>query len=333
MDLRKTATDPQFGDVYKKFQTQYGEKPVHAREIKKSLGKDDFLRIMIAQMKNQDPTSPFKAEQMAAEVAQFTTVEQLQNVNQSLSKMSTQNKPVEQMAMTHLIGKTVTIDRQRFPHTQNQTEFLSFNLPKKAQDVNLVILNEAGEEIFKNEMGSQKEGEVSLSWDGIQINGLPSKTGIYMMRIDAKDDGGIPIEINRVGQAKIIGVSFEGNEPVFLVGNAAKQEKVTMKNIIRVELDQEAQPKALDQNKNIPSSSGIQPVNNSNLNKNNFISFQNGLGSGNLEDVESLEKVNQIVQQKLEKPLEMNSIQKSQDQEKGFPNGLTDSSEEVRLNE
>ena len=62
-------------------------------------------------MKFQDPTSPFKPEQMAAEMAQFTSVEQLQNVNQNLAKMSTANQPMERLAMTGLIGKTVTVDR------------------------------------------------------------------------------------------------------------------------------------------------------------------------------------------------------------------------------
>src|SRR6476619_2933183 len=86
---KDAAGSTKFGDVYSQIQAKFGEKAEKPREIKKTLGKDDFLKIMVAQMKNQDPTNPFKAEQMATEVAQFTSVEQLQNVNQNLAKMTT----------------------------------------------------------------------------------------------------------------------------------------------------------------------------------------------------------------------------------------------------
>src|SRR6476620_11273017 len=104
-DAQEAATAPKFGDVYQQIQAKYGAKPEKQREIKKTLGKDDFLKLMVTQMKNQDPTNPFKAEQMATEIAQFTTVEQLHNMNQNLTKMTGQNKPLEQMAMTGMIGK------------------------------------------------------------------------------------------------------------------------------------------------------------------------------------------------------------------------------------
>src|SRR5579885_3431898 len=108
-DAKEAATDAKFGDVLGKIQAKYGAKPEKQREIKKTLGKDDFLKIMITQLKNQDPTSPFKAEQMATEMAQFTSVEQLQNVNQNLGKLQNAQLPLERLAMTNMIGKIVTI--------------------------------------------------------------------------------------------------------------------------------------------------------------------------------------------------------------------------------
>src|SRR5690242_18247322 len=119
-DAKEASTAPKFGEIFEKMQAKYGDKKDKHREIKNTFEKDDFLKIMITQMKNQDPTSPFKPEQMAQELAQFTSVEQLHNMNQNLNKLSTQNKPLEQLAMTNMIGKTVTVDRERFPHVQGQ---------------------------------------------------------------------------------------------------------------------------------------------------------------------------------------------------------------------
>ncbi len=236
-DAKEAATAPKFGDLLQQIQSKYGARPEKPKEIKKNLDKDDFLKIMISQMKNQDPTNPFKPEQMASELAQFTSVEQLHNVNQNLNKLSTQNKPLEQFAMTNIIGKWVTVDRERFAHIQGQSDPLSFALSKDAEQVKISIISEKGEVALEKELGAQKKGEIRFDWDGKNGSNLPSNNGNYMLRIEAKDDKGRALDTNSKLRSRVIGVSFEGSEPVFLVGDAQKQEKISVNNIIRVETD------------------------------------------------------------------------------------------------
>lgn len=269
---QEASTAPKFNEVLQQIQAKYGARPEKPREIKKTLGKDDFLKIMITQMKHQDPTSPFKADQMAAQMAQFASVEQLQNVNQSLGKMATANQPVERMAMTNMIGKVVTVDRERFPHTEGQSEALSFVLPRDAKDVKVAIVSETGETVFEKDLGSLKSGENSFSWDGTKINTLPAKAGTYLLRVAAIDEKEQAIDTNPQARTRVVGVSFEGSEPVFLVGDARSQAKVTMRNIVRVETDQDP---------NAPVTSlqqGVAPQK-----KNNFFTFQKGVGSTSVD--------------------------------------------------
>ncbi len=306
-DSKEAATSTQFGDIYKQIQAKYGEKPEKPREIKKTLGKDDFLKIMITQMKNQDPTSPFKAEQMATEIAQFTSVEQLQNVNQNLNKMTTQNKPLEQMAMTNLIGKFVTIDRERFPHSEGQNDDLEFSLSKNAASVHVVVISEAGEQVFEKDMGAQKSGNVNLNWNGIKTNSLPAKAGNYFFRVDAKDDQGKPIEMASQVHSRVIGVSFENAEPVFLVGDARHQDKVTMRNILKIEVDSNpANAVGASKKESLPAA----PVQEKNM-----ISFRRGVGSEPMAATTS-----PVIPENV---LEKVSIK----EEKGFPNGLKEGGE------
>jgi flagellar hook assembly protein FlgD len=267
-DSSAPQTDPKFGEVLQQMQAKYGAKAEKPREIKKTLGKDDFLRIMITQMKNQDPTNPFKAEQMATEMAQFTSVEQLQNLNQSMSKLTNQNKPLERMAMTNFIGKTVTVDRERFPHTESSPDSLSFTLPKDAASVKVAIVAETGETVYEKDLGAQKAGENSFTWDGKKTNTLLAKTGSYMLRVEAKDANGQSLNTTPKGQARVIGVSFEGSEPVFLIGDNRHQDKVTMQNIVRIE-DGPGTPLTGPGGAAAPASP-------------NFIGFQKGIGSSNL---------------------------------------------------
>jgi flagellar basal-body rod modification protein FlgD len=227
-DEKAPETAAQFGEVLKSIQSKYGAKPDKAREIKKTLGKDDFLKIMITQMKNQDPTKPFNADEMAAQMAQYASVEQLQNVNQNLNKMQTDHQSSDRMAMTSMIGKTITVDRERFPHTEGVNESLGYTLTKNASEVKLSVINEAGETVFEKDIGAQKAGEQTYGWDGVKTNTLPAKTGGYTFKITAKDEHGAALPTNPKTQGKVIGVSFEGSEPTLLIGDAHQQQKVTI---------------------------------------------------------------------------------------------------------
>lgn len=320
---RETADvsgQPKFGDVWNQIQSAYGAKSEKPREAKKTLGKDDFLKIMITQMKHQDPTQPFKAEQFATELAQFASIEQLQNVNQSLNKMSNQNNPLERLAMTNLIGKTVTIDRQRFPYTAGTNQSISFALPKDSTKTRVLIVADNGETVLEKDLGPLKAGENSFNWDGLKNNTFAAKTGNYTLNIDARDDHELPIAIQSKGQAKVIGLSFEGSEPVLLIGDANHQSKVSMQNIVQIGSEGISQP----------------------ISQNNFIAFQKGVGSNNLdqskltpEAVQALTQYerHQQVQGKQEvqnRPMVQN-IQQAQniytDNEKGFPNGLQEAAD------
>ena len=354
-DSKESARSAQFGDVLKQMQARYGEQAQKPREIKKTLGKDDFLKIMITQMKNQDPTNPFKAEQMAQEIAQFTSVEQLTNVNQNLNKMANQNRPLEQMAMTGLIGKMVTIDRERFPHIEGQPDTLNFNLPKNANSVKVALVSEAGEVVFEKELGAQKTGPVSFTWDGLRTDSqLAAKSGNYMYKLDAKDDRGTPIQVNPKVRSKVIGVSFDGTEPVFLVGDAKHQDKVTLKNIVQIEMDTSGEAVASQKplqatsqlSQSIPqqalaqmpaktsttpadahdgpgdrTSTGESSVSGAaeaqsapELPQNNFFSFKKGIGSDNSPGIDP----------KLIENYMKSRAQAEMPAAEGFPNGLSD---------
>lgn len=234
-DAKESAATEKFGDLWKQIQTQYGAKPDKPREIKKTLGKDDFLRIMITQMKNQDPTNPFKAEEMATQMAQFASVEQLQNMNQSMSKMANANQPLERLAMTGLIGKTITIDRERFTHSDNETSSLGYSLERPSKQTMLKIISEQGETILEKDLGAQKAGEQTFVWDGSKTNGMATKSGNFIFKIEAVDEGGRPIAMQAKGQAKVVGVAFDGPEGMLLVGNPNSPQKITMRNVIRID--------------------------------------------------------------------------------------------------
>ncbi len=276
-DSKEAQTGEKFGDVLKQMQAKFGKKDEKPREIKKTLDKDDFLKIMFTQMKFQDPTNPFKPEQMAAEMAQFTSVEQLNNVNQNLAKLTQAHQPAERLAMANLIGKTVTVDKDRFAHTEGSKEAISFNLPRDAKKVTVTLVSDTGETILQKEMGSQKAGEVLFDWDGKKSNTLPAKAGTYMLKISAEDAQEKTIQVSGRSSAKVVGLSFEGNEPAFLIGDAKSPTKVTMKSIVRIDDDAPAFGGAAPAMASAGEKSAAPAANSSA--PGNFFTFQKGVGS------------------------------------------------------
>jgi flagellar basal-body rod modification protein FlgD len=340
-----STTDPKFGDILNQIQTQYGAKPEKPREIKKTLGKDDFMRIMIMQMRNQDPTQPFKAEQMAAELAQYASVEQLQNLNQTVGKLIQNQNPMERLAMTNLIGKTVTVDRERFPHADGETHSLNFALPSEAKSVKAQVWNEANEMVFEKDLGALKQGDSSAIWDGKLSNGLAARAGGYRLKIDARDERDMPIQINTKMNSRIIGVSFEGQEAVFLVGNPASPDKITMKNITRIDdsgpgLQTNLIPgaRSLADASGAPvvpadakaAASGISDAQPQAAvppgSTSNYFTFQKGVGSQSLDQRKLTPEVRQQLALYEQQKLETESAKSAPSgvQEAGFPNGLSE---------
>ncbi len=334
-DADTPSTDPKFGEIWKQLQSKYGEKTQKPREIKKTLGKDDFLRIMVTQMKHQDPTEPFKADQMAAQMAQFASIEQLQNLNQSVGRMANQHQPLERLAMTGMIGKTVTVDRDRFPHTDGANESLGFTLSRDAAQARISILSEVGEVVYEKDLGPQKTGPGSFSWDGSKTNSVPAKSGNYQFRIAASDERGQPIEVGAQAKAKVVGVSFEGAEPVFLLGDLNRPEKATLRNLVKIEsepggapaVEQAAKPSAAQTEGSgdaAPEAVVAVPVPEK---KPNFIAFQKGVGSSNLDVNRLTPEVRDAIAKYEAQAAE--STAGARVTEKGFPNGLQEPEKEV----
>jgi flagellar basal-body rod modification protein FlgD len=319
------AEEPKkFQEVWGDIQAKMGAKPTKPREIKKTIGKDDFLRIMITQMKHQDPTKPFDADKLAQELAQITSVEQLQNVNTNLQKMAGQNKPMERMTMTSLIGKTITVDRNRFPHVEGQNTNLSYVLPEDAARVRLQLVAPNGEVAYSKEFGKQKAGMNNFVWDGKKDNTTPAKAGTYVMKVEAENAGGQPIAVSAQLQARVIGVSFEGDEAVFLIGDAKSQQKITMENVIKIE-DQGGVMPAFASARG-SDSAAIAPASAKSVEP-NFFTFKKGEGSKTIQDPGQLDP---DVRAALENFKRTQTAQApapeaavpAQPEEKGFPNGL-----------
>lgn len=149
----------------------------------------DFLQLFVTQMRNQNPLEPEKGADFLAQLAQFSTVEGIKNMEDSLSNVANAMSSSQALQATSLVGKKVEVLTDQFNHAPGNVTKGSFELPSSASNVNLEIKNAAGEVVRSYQFNTQSKGEVPFVWDGLDSNGAPVAPGTYQVKATADIQG------------------------------------------------------------------------------------------------------------------------------------------------
>lgn len=184
-----------------------------------AMDKDAFFKLMMAQLKNQDPTSPLKNHEMAAQLAQFSSLEQLSNVNTTLKEMKAGNKPIEEFQALNLIGKKVSGDSSRVAHADiDKSHDFIFKLPQDAKTTEIKLLNAKGDTVREFKFNELKTGENKVSWNGEMEDGRKAPAGDYTFQTEATNAAGQKIQVKTDFDGVISGMSFSNEGPILQIG-------------------------------------------------------------------------------------------------------------------
>jgi len=187
-----------------------------------NLDKDAFFKLMLTQMKNQDPTNPMKSHEMAAQLANFSSLEQMQNMNKTLDEMKSGQKPAENFQALNLIGKAVAGDSSQVIRGSKDKEHdFKFHLPIEATEVTVKVRDGEGNIVRTYNLKGLKKGDNRLTWNGEDDRGMKSLPGEYSFIAEAKSSDGKKIGIKTEFDGLITGVSYSAEGPVLHVGNQA----------------------------------------------------------------------------------------------------------------
>lgn len=211
-ELLNKVSDPNYVDPSKKMRTVGNDK----------LDKDAFFKLMLAQMKNQDPTNPLKSHEMAAQLASFSSLEQMQNMNTTLTEIKGGQKPAEQFQVLNLLGKAVAGDSSKILRSKgDKTHEFVFNLPAVAKEADIRVRNADGEVVKTYKLNNLKAGENRLPWNGQNEQGNAVPEGEYQFFIEAKNEQGTKLAIKTEFEGLISGVNYTSEGPVLMIGNQA----------------------------------------------------------------------------------------------------------------
>ncbi|MGD8769324.1 MAG: flagellar hook capping FlgD N-terminal domain-containing protein [Desulfobacterales bacterium] len=183
------------------------------------VGIDQFLTLFIAQIKNQDPLSPLDSAEFTAQLAQFTSVEQLYGMNSSLSDIKeTLNDQGGQQDLIGLIGKTVKADENTISVENGQVLSGFFNLEESAETT-VTVYDSNGLEIRTLYLGWKDEGEHNIDWDGRDESGEIVPDGAYTFEVTPRDENGYYVAASTYISGEVTGVTYQYGDPYLMIGD------------------------------------------------------------------------------------------------------------------
>ncbi len=166
-----------------------GEKSVK-QKAPNELGQSEFLKLMIAQLNNQDPMKPMQNGDFIAQMAQFSAVTGLTKLQQSFDGLATSLKSNQALQASSLVGRTVMVPSAIGTLPQGGTLSGVVNLASSSSDLAITIQDAGGQVMRRLELGPQQTGEVYFNWDGTTDKGVAARPGRYYISAETKSKGG-----------------------------------------------------------------------------------------------------------------------------------------------
>lgn len=154
-----------------------------------TLGQDAFLKLLTEQLKNQDPLDPMKNEDMVAQMATFSNVAGISEMNSTLKGLAAQMSTANSSQAISYVGKTVLVEGDTaYPNTDGTLDAV-LPLDADATEVTVQISDSAGNLLRTINMGSQSAGDVAINWDGKTDDGGDAPAGPYKIAATVKQNG------------------------------------------------------------------------------------------------------------------------------------------------
>lgn len=179
-----------------------------------TLGQDEFLTLLVAQLQNQDPLNPTDATEFTAQLAQYSQLEQLFNLNDAMDGLSAAQTSSQKVSALSLIGKEVVVEDTHFPFDGAPTR-IGYRVDGPATNISLQIRNSAGATVATLNAGDTTPGEHFLTWNGLDQNGAPLPADTYQLAVTAKSaSADATVLVAPLVRTIVTGVDLSGSEPL-----------------------------------------------------------------------------------------------------------------------
>ena len=199
----------------------------YATKSNSEMDKDAFLKLMIAQLQNQDPLEPLDGSDYSAQLAQFSSLEQMQNINDTLNMSLDANylltQSITNTMTAGLIGKEAKIAGNTVTFEGQDYTMIGYELPAPADSIVVKIVDSNGATVKTFDGLETDAGQYKLTWDFTDDMGNKVSVGDYKVKIEAKTRSLHPMEVAQYFVGIIDGVRYSSNGTAIVVNGIEYQ--------------------------------------------------------------------------------------------------------------
>jgi flagellar basal-body rod modification protein FlgD len=173
------------------------------------------LKLLVAQLRHQDPLKPQDDSAFVAELAQFSSLEQTMGINDRLDMLSAQSQGLQNSQVVALVGKLATVRGSLITSEGTGTGVpVAFSLDDASEKTVVSIRNQAGNTIRTLDLGDRAAGIAQITWDGRDDAGNIQPAGTYSVAVQATGASGAPVAVSQETKGTVQAVSFDKGYPV-----------------------------------------------------------------------------------------------------------------------
>jgi flagellar basal-body rod modification protein FlgD len=207
-----------------------------------TVDQQEFLTLFIAQLQNQDPLNPLDVNGLTSQLAQFSSLEQLYNINGAVQGLGEAMASRDEIDPVSLLGADVTVGGDGIEMAGGEATSLLLDVPQGATGLQIAVEGPGGVVVRTIDLGTPPPGDMEFVFDGKDDRGLPVLDGLYTARVSGRDEAGESLSIESFVQGTVTGIDMRGESPVLLLG----ERRVALGDVRSISVPESAPEEAED---------------------------------------------------------------------------------------